>query len=402
MATKTKSATAGNGKLALARAAVSKILKNDTWRVILDPEQLRSPLPHLPTGSLVVDYLIGGEANSFGVSPCPGIPRGRITQLWGHESAGKTTLALTLAAETCRNGGTVLYVDWENEVVMDYAQALGVPVTDPDKFELVQPESLEEGLKIIKTYVLAGVDLVVIDSVGAAVPQAVKDRGADEAGEQQRVGLLAQRWGEFLPDIKGDIAKHQTAILGISQVRDKIATGPMAGHGPSNAPQGGNAWKFYSSLRLEVRRLTVEKGTNEFNALTNKKEERVIGGVIRAKVVKCKLSKSQGREETFYIRWGTGIDDLRSVLEIAVAHNIIRRTGAWYKYQDKAFNGMEQARKYFNGNSEAFAELLTQVRPHLTSKSEGPVGDEDEDDDSENLSESNADLDRFIEAASSV
>ena len=382
----------------MAREAVKKILKNDTWRVTLDPEQLTRSLPHIPTGSLVIDYLIGGEANSFGVAPCPGLPRGRITQLWGHESAGKTTLALTAAATVCNAGGTVLYVDWENDIVPDYAAALGVPIDDPERFELVQPDSLEDGMKIIKAYVLAGVDLVVIDSVGAAVPQAIRDRGADEAGEQQRVGLNAQRWSEFLPDIKADIAKHKNALLGISQIRQKMASGPKMGNGPSTQPQGGEAWKFYSALRLELRRIQNEMSNTVYNPLTHKKEGRVVGGIIKAKVVKCKLSKSQGREELFYIRWGEGIDDLRSVLEIACSHRIIVKQGSWFAYGEKKWQGMEQMRKFFQLNSPVFMDVVNQVRPHLTTKSTEPVDEveDDEEDLSDVGGESSADLASFV------
>lgn len=289
-----------------------------------------------------------------------------------------TTLALTAAAETCRNGGCVLYVDWENDIVPDYAAALGVPIDDPDKFLLAQPESLEEGMKLIKLFVQAGVDLVVIDSVGAAVPQAIKDRDIKDVGEQSRIGLNAQRWSEFLPDLKGEAQKTGTVILGISQVRQKMSTGP-GNYGPSTAPQGGEAWKFYSALRLELRRITNEK-SNIHNTLTSKKEERVIGGVIKAKVVKCKLSSSQGREEVFYIRWGEGIDDLRSVIEIAAAHGIIKKQGAWFQFGEKRMQGIEQVRAYFRSNAEAFAELAGKVRPHLTRKSSEPVDEEDDDD----------------------
>ncbi len=145
------------GKLALARAAAKKAgnLPESEWRVTLDPNQLTESLPHLPTGSLIIDFLIGGELNALGVRPCPGLPRGRVAQVWGHESAGKTTLALTAAAQTCANGGTVLYIDWENDIVPDYAAALGVPITDPDRFELAQPNTLEDGVKLAMIYAAA-------------------------------------------------------------------------------------------------------------------------------------------------------------------------------------------------------------------------------------------------------
>lgn len=312
-----------------------------------------------------------------------------------------TTLALTAAATICNQGGSVLYVDWENDIVPDYAAALGVPIDDPDRFELVQPETLEDGLKIIKAYVLAGVDLIVIDSVGAAVPKAVKDRDIKEVGEQTRVGLNAQRWSEFLPDIKGDLARHGNVLLGISQLRQKMSIGGGGYNaGPTTAPQGGEAWKFYSALRLELRRIQNEKA-NEHNVLTHKKEERVVGGVIKAKVVKCKLSSSQGREEIFYIRWGEGIDDLRSVMEIAIAHGVIKKSGSWYTFGEKRWQGTEQGREFFKKDGNAFQDLLMKVRPFLTVQTSDPVDEEDDDDDLDKMlaagADTGADLSKFVE-----
>jgi len=357
-----------NGTLALARAAAVTLLKKPEaeWRVELNPDLLKEPLPHLPTGSLIIDYLIGGDANSFGVRPCPGLPRGRVSQLWGHESAGKTTLALTAAAVTCAQGGTVLYIDWENDIVPDYAAALGVPISDPTKFELVQPNTLEDGIKLAMIYASAGVDLIVFDSVGAAVPARIANREMSDAGEQAKVGDLQAVWSMELPNLKSIIARKGTAVLGISQIRAKIST--MPSNGPTAQPQGGNAWKFYSSVRLELRRVKNEK-SNLYNALTHKKDERVTGGIIRAKVIKCKLSSSQGREEAFYIRWGTGIDDMRSVMEIASAHNIIKKKGAWMEWGSPSGlinkQGVNQFREHLEANPDDFQALYHQVLPFL-------------------------------------
>lgn len=380
MAAKKKAAKASNGRLSQAREAARKILKGDGWRVTVDPSELKESLPHVSTGALTVDYLIGGELNRHGVPPCPGFPRGRVSQVWGQEAAGKTTLLLTCAAAVCRDGGSVLYIDWENDIVLDYASTLGVPVGDPDLFELAQPDTLEEGMKIIMAYARAGVDLIVIDSVGAAVPAAIHDRDVADTGEQSRLGLAAQRWGEFLPDLKGWIADSGTAVVGISQLRSKINTGPGGGKGPSTEPQGGWAWKFYSSLRLELRKVQTEKAKFH-NALTNKSEERVVGGQVKVKVVKCKLSPSQGREENIYIRQGEGIDDYRVAIEIAIAHNVIQRSGAWYDYNEQRFNGMELLRKHFRSNAEEFGGLVAKVRPFLTRKTEAAAAEEGEDND---------------------
>mgnify|MGYP001009325248 CR=1 FL=1 len=358
--------------------AGKKVLKTDSWKVTLDPESLTQSLPHVPTGSMIIDYLIGGVPNSHGVQPCPGIPRKRITQLWGQEGAGKTTLALMAAAATIKQGGVVVYVDWENAIVPDYALTLGVPVTDESKFLLMQPSTLEEGVKLILIAALGGADLIIIDSIGAAVPANIADRGVELAGEQARVGLSAKVWSEFLPDLRARILRSGSAVLGISQVRSKI--GGM-GNGPQSEPQGGFAWKFFSDVRLEIRRIQQEK-VKLVNALTNKTDERVVGSIVKCKVVKCKLSDSQGREENFYIRQGEGIDDVRSTIEIASAYGVIRKAGAWAYYEEEKFQGMEQVRKYFKEDETRLAELVKKVLPYLTKKTdEGPEADVDDDPD---------------------
>jgi len=242
------------GKLALARAHAVKVLKKPAadWKVTLDYEQLRQPLPHIPTGSLIIDYLIGGEPNRFGVSPCPGLPRARMSQLWGHESAGKTTLALTAAATTCAAGGTVLYVDWENDIVPDYAAALGVPISDDDRFELVQPETLEEGIKLATVYASAGVDLIIFDSIGAPTTERLAGRSLDELTDEAKVGELQAIWSTQLANLKRVINRSKTSILGISQIRAKINTGGGYG-GPTTQPQGGN----FAASRTRSRRSTT-------------------------------------------------------------------------------------------------------------------------------------------------
>jgi recombination protein RecA len=317
---------------------------------------------------LVVDYLIGGETNSYGVMPCPGLPRGRVSQVWGHESAGKTTLALTAAAEVCANGGTVVYIDWENDIVPDYAAALGVPITDKDLFSLVAPDTLEDGIKLASVAASVGIDLIIFDSVGAAAPARIANRDDAEVGEQSKVGELQAIWSQELPRLKARIAKSGSSILGISQIRAKISTGGGMG-GPTTQPQGGNAWKFYSSVRLELRRIKMEK-QNLHNVLTHKKAERVIGGVILCNVIKCKLSRSQGRKEVFYIRWGEGIDDLRTVLEIAVAHGVVKKGGGWYTLNPEEgepvrINGVQAFREYIKEHPDDYNTLYQAVVPHL-------------------------------------
>jgi len=170
-------------------------------------------------------------------------------------------------------------VDWENDIVPDYAAALGVPIENDDLFELVQPETLEDGIKLATVYAHAGVDLIIFDSVGSPTTQRLADRPLHEVTDQAKVGELQQIWSIQLSNLKRIINKSGTHIMGISQIRAKIST-TGGGYGPTTQPQGGNAWKFYSSVRLELRRIKQEKAKLH-NALTHKKDDRVMGGVIQ-------------------------------------------------------------------------------------------------------------------------
>jgi len=244
-------------------------------------------------------------------------------------NCGKTTLALTLAASVARHGGTVVFIDYENAISVGYAAALGVPVDDPSRFLLAQPDTLEDGFKIIYAMASAGVDLIVIDSIGAAIPESVAETSLDEMGKQQRVGLLAQKWSQFLPVMRDRIKKSNTACFAIAQIRDAINT---MGHGDSTTVQGGRAWKFYPDLRMKLARIQQET-SKTYNAITHQVEDQRASGKIKVLIEKCKVSDAQGKEGIFYIRYGAGIDDLRSLLEIGIAHGVIKKGGAgWYTW----------------------------------------------------------------------
>ena len=311
----------------------SKVLKKifkESPIVPLDDSVFTKPMPHISTSVLSLDYLIGGKPNQHGVPPCPGFPRGRVVQLYGNPGAGKTTLALTLARETIKAGGTVVYIDWENEIDPRYADAIGVPITDEDKFVLVQPDTLEDGFKCMWAYAKFGADLIVVDSVGAGVPEDIFHQKDSEQGAIGRIGLLAAKWSGFLPKLKGLIAKSGTLVLGISQIRSSI---PKGGRGPTTNVQGGNAWKFYSCVRMMLRVVSKEK-QRVFNPLSGKQEEIVVGTMVNAKLDKCKVSPSAHGEALFYLGHGEGIDSVRSVVEAAVACSVIKKGGAWYRWTD--------------------------------------------------------------------
>jgi len=328
-----KAAPAKLSKLAAMQGVLDKVFKgNDDSLVDIDEDKYKVSFPHLPTGSIIVDFLIGGRPNRYGVCPCPGFPRGRLVNLYGQESAGKTTLCLTVCAQVAARGGSTCYIDWEHTVDLSYAKSLGVPINDPDRFALYQPESLEKGLAILWTAAKAGIDLIVLDSTGAAVPQTTLEQSIDEKGGQIKIGLMAQKWSQFLPELKGITARSGSCVVGISQLRKKIQTGPMAGHGDGTTTQGGEAWKFYSEVRIGLKRVAYEKG-KVFSILENKMIEDVIKSQILIKIDKCKVAASAGMSAKFFIQHGEGIDDMRSIIDIATAHGLVKKDGAWYGFE---------------------------------------------------------------------
>ena len=352
--------------LSRARAQLKTVLKEDII-VPLSLDLLKETIPHIPTGSLVVDYAIGGKLNRHGISPCPGLPRGRITQLYGANSAGKTTLALTIAAAVCAAGGTVCYIDWEHEVEPRYAESLGVPIGDDDHFNLVQPDTLEQGMKTMIVMISEGVDLIVLDSVGAGQPEAIANREVEETGAQTRPGLVAAKWSEFLPHVKAQMASSNSTVLAISQMRKTMNS--MGGGGPDSAPQGGEAWKFYTSVRLSLRVLQKEKG-KRFNALTNKMEDTVTGTIVVLKLDKNKVSDSAHNEFKYYMTAGIGIDNARTVAELATNYKIVVKSGSWLSWPtgpngEVRAQGMAQFLKILQDDPKLLSALFAQVTPKL-------------------------------------
>lgn len=379
-------------KLAAMQGVLDKVLKDDDSLVIIDEDSIKVSFPHLPTGSVIVDFLIGGRPNRYGVLPCPGFPRGRLINLYGQESAGKTTLCLTVCAQVAARGGSTCYIDWEHDLDLSYAKSLGVPIEDPDRFRLYRPETMEKGLSILWTAAKAGIDLIVLDSTGAAVPKTTTEQGIDEKGGQIRVGLMASKWSQFLPEMKGIIARSGSCVVGISQLRKKIATGPGAGHGDGTTIQGGEAWKFYSEVRIGLKRIAFEKG-KVYSILENKMIEDVIRSQIVIKVDKCKVAASQGMQAKFFIHHGEGIDDTRSIIEIATAHGLIKKDGNWLGFEREGkelirFNGMDAFKNGLKKDPGAWEDLYRMTLERLAKVAKdssivvedfGDEGESDED-----------------------
>lgn len=373
-------------------AAMSRLgqAKLDTSvQVNLDQKSLKTSMPHIPTGALAIDYLIGGRLNQFGVAPCPGVPKGRILNLYGHEGSGKTTLSLTTVSQVCLMGGTCCYIDFENAIVPEYAAALGVPIDDPSKFVLLAPETLEDGLKIMYLMLTEGVDLIVIDSVGAAVPKIEFEKTGKDVDKHAKVGEIARLWSQHLPKIKQMAAKNNTTIIGISQIRDKINA---MGYGAeaTTTVQGGKAWRFYSALRMRLKRVQTVKG-KVYNAIAGKYEDQAIGSVTRAKLEKCKVSSSQGQEIDFHLRQGEGIDNESTMIDIAVSNGIIKKTGSWITWtrasgDDIKVQGLEKLRAMIKTNQALCDELWEICMPILSgSMGEGTVSENDEEEDSSEI-----------------
>jgi len=287
----------------------------------------------IPSGALTLDLALGG-----------GLPKGRVIEIYGPESSGKTTLALHAVAEVQKNGGISAYVDAEHALDPTYAAALGV---DIDNLLVSQPDTGEAALEIVDQLVRsAAVDIVVIDSVAALVPRAEIEGEMGDA----HVGLQARLMSQALRKITGNIGKSGCTVIFLNQLRQKIGVT----YGNPETTTGGNALKFYASVRLDIRRIqTLKKGTEEF------------GNRVKVKVAKNKVAPPF-RIAEFDIIFGRGISTLGCVVDLAEETGIIVRKGAWYSYNgDNISQGRDNAIKYLEENPEVAQEVQQQVRQKL-------------------------------------
>lgn len=298
-------------------------------------EKASMNIESIPTGSINLDMALG----------VGGIPKGRIIEIYGAESSGKTTLALHIIAESQKQGGIVAFIDAEHALDPVYAKALGV---DVDELLISQPDYGEQALEIADTLVRSGaIDVIVVDSVAALVPKTEID---GEMSDQQ-MGLQARLMSKGLRKLTANLNKFKTTMIFINQIRDKIATGFGAGYGPTTTTTGGKALKFYSSVRMEVKRIgSVKQG------------DEVIGNDTTVKVTKNKVAPPF-KEARFEIMYGKGISRVGEIIEAAIDKDVIVKAGSWFSYKDKSLGqGKENVRKELETNAELLAQIEEELR----------------------------------------
>ena len=292
------------------------------------------PMEAISTGSISIDYALG----------IGGLPRGRVIEIFGPESSGKTTLALQVIAEAHRNGGMAAFVDAEHALDAQYAQKLGV---DLDNLLVSQPDTGEQALVIVEVLIRSNsVDVVVVDSVAALVPKAEIE---GEMGEAQ-MGLQARLMSQALRKLTGVVSKSKTTLIFINQLREKI--GVMFGNPETTT--GGRALKFYASVRIDIRRIASIKDGDQ-----------VIGGRTRVKVVKNKVAPPF-REAEFDIMYGEGISREGDLIDLAVEKRIVEKSGAWFAYGgERLGQGRENAKQFLKDNPEVRRTIEERVRREL-------------------------------------
>jgi recombination protein RecA len=300
------------------------------------------PIDAIPTGAISIDYALG----------VGGVPRGRVVEIFGPESSGKTTLALQVIAEAQKLGGMAAFVDAEHALDAAYAQKLGV---DIDNLLVSQPDNGEQALEIVEVLIRSGgVDVVVVDSVAALVPKAEIE---GEMGEAQ-MGLQARLMSQALRKLTGVVAKSKTCLIFINQLREKI--GVMFGNPETTT--GGRALKFYASVRMDIRRIASIKDGDV-----------VVGGRTRVKVVKNKVAPPF-REAEFDVMYGEGISRTGDLIDLAVDKRIIEKSGAWFAYGgERLGQGRENAKQFLKENPDICRAIEDRVRRELGMAREAEV-----------------------------
>src|SRR6058998_1764728 len=300
------------------------------------------PIDAIPTGAISIDYALG----------VGGVPRGRVVEIFGPESSGKTTLALQTIAQAQKLGGVAAFIDAEHALDAAYAQKLGV---DLDNLLVSQPDNGEQALEIVEVLIRSGgVDVVVVDSVAALVPKAEIE---GEMGDAQ-MGLQARLMSQALRKLTGVVSKSKTCLIFINQLREKI--GVMFGNPETTT--GGRALKFYASVRMDIRRIASIKDGDV-----------VVGGRTRVKIVKNKVAPPF-REAEFDVMYGEGISKTGDLIDLAVDKRIVEKSGAWFAYGgERLGQGRENAKQFLKDNPDVFRAIEDRVRRELGMMREAEV-----------------------------
>lgn len=332
MADKTQDKSAVNDKERNLQLALAKIEKDFGKGAIMRLGETEIPkVEAISTGCLTLDVALG----------IGGIPKGRIIEIYGPESSGKTTVALHCVAEVQKEGGTAAFVDAEHALDPVYASKLGVNLDD---LYISQPDSGEQALEITETLIRSGaIDIIVIDSVAALTPQAELDGDMGDS----HVGMQARLMSQALRKITAASSKSKCTIIFINQLREKI--GVM--YGNPETTTGGKALKFYSSVRIEIRKADTLKDGSD-----------IVGNHVKAKVVKNKVAPPFKVAE-FDIMYGTGISNMGCVLDLAVENGFVQKSGSWFSYNDeKIGQGRDKTMEFLKSNPEIFKELDAKIR----------------------------------------
>ena len=329
-------------KLKALDAAISKIEKDFGKGAImkLGDKSKNMDVETVPTGSLSLDLALG----------LGGLPKGRVVEIYGPESSGKTTVTLHMVAEVQKRGGIAGFIDAEHALDPSYARRIGV---DIDNLYISQPDNGEQALEITEMMVRSGaVDIIVVDSVAALVPKAEIDGDMGDS----HVGLQARLMSQALRKLTAIISKSNCIVIFINQLREKV--GVM--FGSPETTTGGRALKFYSSIRMDIRRIEAIKQGGE-----------IVGNRTRVKVVKNKVAPPF-KEAEFDIMFGKGISREGDILDLAANTGIVNKSGAWYSYNDaKIGQGRENTKNYFRENPEIMEEIEHEVRAHFGLEAEG-------------------------------
>lgn len=327
-----------------------KITKEDKDSII---ELNEKSFDFIPTGSWVLNYLIGDGTNQ---GKPGGLPRAHYVEVFGDESSGKTTMALSACKQVQLAGGLPVFVDYERSFHETYARNLGLNL-DKNSFILIEPKNLEHGAKMMADTLLMKPWLIVVDSVSAMVPKAYFEGSVDEAG---KIGEQARQLSRILPFFLPHIKKSNTCVLFTNQLRSVIKRNNYQ-HGPDEETSGGKALKYYSHVRIRFRKSTVDK-INARNIVTGKTDKDPVNLVVKASIVKNKVDRPF-LSGPIYIRFGEGFDNIMSMIELGINTNVIKKRGTYYVFthnKEDVFNvqGKEQLRNLLTNNDSIY-NLLT-------------------------------------------